>query len=42
MSICDMSATRSAATQRALADAEARRGLTSFADTDEQFADLGI
>jgi hypothetical protein len=31
-----------AATRRALEDAEARRGLTSFATTDELFADLGI
>jgi DNA-damage-inducible protein J len=29
-------------TRRALADAEARRDLTRFANTDEMFADLGI
>lgn len=31
-----------ATTQRALRDGQARRGLTSFATTDELFADLGI
>jgi DNA-damage-inducible protein J len=31
-----------ATTRRALEDAKARRGLTSYASTDELFADLGI
>jgi len=31
-----------ATTRRALQDGQARRGLTSFATTDELFADLGI
>ena len=31
-----------ATTRRALEDAKARRGLTSFSSTDELFADLGI